>query len=107
MGLFYKIRYENKNNKKYLVLKPIPQRIIVNYISMVIMAISVYMKSILGDNYLTFVFTIMGLFALGVTLQLKDQFPALIARVRKKEVIVKGGTTMFNFKNPREIWIEQ
>ena len=111
MGFFYELRYENRNNKRYLVLKPIPKRIIINLVLLFIMLTTVYMKTIyqkyLGQNYLTFAFIIIGLFALGIILQSIDQFRATIARIKKKDVTVQGGTTIFNFKNPPETWIEQ
>ncbi len=111
MGFFYTTRFENKNNKRYLVLRPIPQRMYIHLVLIALLLTTVYMKTFyqkyLDGYYLTFAFTIMGIFALCIILHSIDQLRAAIARFKKKEVITRGGTTIFNSKNPPEIWIEQ
>ena len=111
MDFFYTKRFEYENNKKYLVLRPIPSRIIFNLLLLLIMVSTVYLKNFymqyLGKNFLNFAFGVMGLFIIGLILQSIEQFKVTIARFKKKELIVKGGTTAFNFKNPPETWIQQ
>jgi hypothetical protein len=110
MAFFYKSRYEVKDNKRYIVLRTIPQLFIVNAVLVVVLFVVVYVKifrELLGKNYLIIAFILLGIFALDVILLSIDRFKATIARFKKKEVMIKGGTTVFNFKNPQEIWIEQ
>lgn len=62
---------------------------------------------IFGDAFLTFAFSILGIFAILIIIQSFEVRKSIIARLKKKEVKVVGGTTIFNFKNPPEKWIEQ
>lgn len=115
MGLFYRERYEQKGGKKYLVLIPTKIHVIIRIIFIVVIVFLTFLVvlfdvHILGNNLLKilkiFMYISIGLLVI-LCIPFKQQFKPIIARWKRKEVAVKGGTTIFNFKNPPETWIEQ
>ena len=116
MGFFYKERYETKNGKKYLVLTPSKYNALARILFIVVVVLVAFLVvllnlNMLGSNFLKILYILfyilIGLFVIMFCIPFKQEYKPMIARLKRKEVAIKGGTTIFNFKNPPEKWIEQ
>ncbi|MBU0757947.1 MAG: hypothetical protein KKF44_07790 [Nanoarchaeota archaeon] len=112
MGLFYKTRYEEENGKRYFVLQPNPLfRIMILLLPLIILFVYYffirYTKSLLGENFTFFIYIVFGSFMALIILRFIQDLRVIVAKLKKKSVIKKGGTALFDFKNPPETWIEQ
>ena len=110
MGVFFKRRFELVKGKKYLVLSPNFGSKIHAVFPLILFSFVIFKdfyKSLFLDKFLLIFWIFSGIFGLWIIIMLVEYFPIAFARLKNREVLVKGGFTVYHKKQPMEKWIEQ